>query len=317
MQVPSVILIRRIAPDLHFGWRGASRKLVRSVVSYSVAIFGINLGGRLQSKTDAIVIGATLPVSFITPYAIALGLSDVARLLTDQFMKVLLPLASELHAERDLTRLRSLYTASTRLTLVIFLPIALVLVILARPILTVWVGPAYAPYSDLVLILTLASLIDTSQWPAGAILQGIARHRALAILSVISGLGNLALSIALVYPLGLRGVALGTLIAITLDAACFVIPYTLRVLSVSPFTLLRTIVLPALLPALPMAAVLYGCTLVFQLNSLIALVVAAAAAGLVYLAAYLALGATATEKQIYSHFLSSTLGFAAARFKRP
>lgn len=317
MQIPSVMFIRRLAPGLDFGWRGARRQLVRPVLSYSLAVFGINAGVQLQTKTDEIVIGATLPVSSITPFTIARGLSEVARILTDQFMKVLLPLASELNAEKDMARLRSLYKASSRLTLVIFVPVACVLVILAPFILSVWIGPGYAGYGNLVLILTVAGLVETSQWPAGSILQGIARHRLLALMSIGSGVLNLLLSVALVGPLGLTGVALGTLIPTLVVALGFILPYTLRVLNVGPGEVLRGVLGPAFLPAVPMVALLYGATMAFQLTSLISIFIVAAAGGLVYAAGYLGLGASAAEKEIYANFIQSTLALAAARLKRP
>src|SRR5262249_50375839 len=161
--------------------------------------------------TDEIVIGAFFPVSAVTPYAIARKLSEIAQMMTDQFLRVLVPLASELRADNDQIRLRSVYLTGTRLTLAIFLPFGCTLVILARPILTLWVGADYADYAHLVTILVVASLIDTSQWPGGSVLQGMARHRPLAIISVGTGVTNLALSIVLVRNLGLTGVALGTL----------------------------------------------------------------------------------------------------------
>jgi O-antigen/teichoic acid export membrane protein len=54
-------------------------------------------------------------------------------------MKVLIPLASELHAENDYVRLRSLYLAGIRLTLASILPKGFTLVISARAILPMWV----------------------------------------------------------------------------------------------------------------------------------------------------------------------------------
>lgn len=212
MQVPTVWVINRLAPDLRFGWRGANRALVRTVMSFSWPLFVMDAGDRLQNKTDEIVISAFLPISAVAPYAIARKLSEVAQILTDQFMRVLLPLASRLNAENDQARIRSIYLIGTRLTLVIFLPVGCALIVLAPPILTLWVGAEYADYAYLVTILTVASLIDTSQWPAGSILQGVARHRPLALISIGAGIANVALSMALVQSFGLTGVAVGTLV---------------------------------------------------------------------------------------------------------
>ena len=50
-------------------------------------------------------------------------------------------MASEMHAKEKQEQLRSLYIVSTRITLAIFLPIALILVILAKPFSLCGLGP--------------------------------------------------------------------------------------------------------------------------------------------------------------------------------
>jgi len=315
-QVVSVRFIKRTAPELRFGWRGAKRSWVRPILSFSSSLFVIDMATRLQTKTDEMVIGVFLPVSSITPYSLARRLSEVAQILTDQFMKVLLPLASELHAGNDLARLRSLYITGTRLALAIYLPVGCVLVIFASEILSFWVGAAYAEYSHLVIILTLASLIVTSQWPAGSILQGIARQRPLAVMATCSGLANLALSIALIYPLGLTGVALGTLIPTSIECIGFVLPYALRVIGVRATEALKEILLPASLPTVPMAITLYVSQKMLEPSSLLSIIVVAGIGVLVYTIGYLSFGACEAERETCRSFALSTIRFAGSCLKR-
>ena len=92
MQVPTLWLIHRLAPDLRIGWRGAKRSLVRTVLSFSWPLFVMDVADRLQTKSDEMVIGAFLHISAVTPYALARRLSEVAQIMTDQFMRVLVPL---------------------------------------------------------------------------------------------------------------------------------------------------------------------------------------------------------------------------------
>ncbi len=304
MQIPSVWLVYRIAPDLRFGWRGAQRSLVRKVVSFGSPLFVMQVAGRLQNKTDEIVIGAILPVSAIAPYAVARRLSEWASLLTEQFVKVLLPLASELGASTDWVRLRALYLTSTRLTLAIYLPLGCTIAILAQPILTAWVGPAFAGSAPLVALLTLAGLIDASQWPAGSVLQGAARHRALAVMSAGSAVASLVLSIVLARSVGLTGVALGTLIPTTAINLAFVLPYTMRVMRVGAGDVFRMSVLPALLPGVPMILALAVFRQALAPTSFVALAAVAGAGVLVYGLGYLAVGASEFERQTYRGFAS-------------
>lgn len=311
-----IYFIHRIEPELRFGWRGANRQLVRTVISYSWPLFVKDVAGRLQTRTDEITIGIFFPVSAVTPYNLARRLSEATHLLTKQFMKVLLPLASELHAEDDRARLRSLYIAGTRLTLVISLPIGCTLVILARPILTLWVGAEYAGYAHLVAILTLASFMVTSMWPAAAVLQGMARHRVLAATSLSSGLANLALSVTLVHPFGLTGVALGTLVPTMIEYIGIVLPYAQRVIGVSGTEAVREIFVPALLPAVPMTLLLYALQQAFEPASLLTILAVAGMGVVVYIVAYLSIGASQAERQTYRNLALSTLRFAGAHLKR-
>ena len=315
MQAPSVWLVYRIAPDLKFGWRGAQCALVRQVLSFGSPLFVMQAAGRLQNKTDEIVIGAVLPVSAIAPYAVARRLSEWAALLTEQFVKVLLPLSSELQASTDWSRLRALYLISTRLTLAIFLPIGCAIVLLARPLLTAWVGPAFADSAPLVAILTLAGLIDASQWPAGSLLQGTARHHRLAVISAGAAMANLALSIVLAHRIGVLGVALGTLIPTTVINLGLVLPYALRVIGVSAREMARQSVLPALAPVVPCVLFLLLVQVVTPLTSLLAVGFAAGCGVLVYVSTYLLTSASDFERQTLRDYATSALRFACARWK--
>lgn len=315
MQIPSIWFIYRMVPELRFGWRGASHQLIRTLFSFSSSLFVMHAAGRLQTKTDEMVIAAFLPISAVTPYTIARRLSEVGQILTDQFMKVLVPLASTLHAEDDRARLRALYIIGSRLALAIFLPIGCSVVILARPILSVWVGTVYAHHAHLVIILILAYLIETSQWPAMSVLQGMARHRPLAMMWVGAALANLALSIALVRSLGLAGVALGTLFPTTIVCLGFILPYAMRVMDVSIAIALKEIFLPSLLPVVPTVIGLYILQHAVQPLSLFSILIVAGLGLLVYVVGYLSIGASEVERQICRSFMLSTIRFAEAHLK--
>ncbi len=257
MQIPAIWLVNRAAPALRFGRGRPDAKLVRRVFGFSSALVIVNLAGQIQTQTDELVIGAALPVASVTPYALARRLSALPQTLANQFVKVLMPLAARLNASPDRSQLSQVYLISTRLTLALAAPIVAVLAVLARPILTVWVGAEYADAAPILTILTIASLIDTSMWPASNILQGMGRHRPLAVFAVGSALANLLMSIWLVRPLNVLGVALGTLIPTTLEAALFVIPYALRQSGVSVKAMFQQVLGPSLLPLVPAAGALY------------------------------------------------------------
>jgi O-antigen/teichoic acid export membrane protein len=316
MQLPGIWLIKRIAPELRLGWAGAQRSLVRSIISFSSSLFVIDMATRLQTKTDEIVIGAFLPIRAVTPYNIARKLSEMVQILAGQFLKVLFPLASALDAEGDRERLRTMYITSTRLALVILAPSTIILAVLARQLLTAWVGAEYAGYAHLLIILAVAGMIGTSQWPAATILKGTRRHQLLTISSICSAIANLGLSVGLVGTFGLTAVALGTLIPTTIEALMFIMPYTMRVIGVGVWEMLKQCLAPALLPGVPALIILYILREIVQPMTFPALILVSGICLLIYTSAYLLFGASSYERQTYRNVAQYTIRFAKSRLWR-
>jgi O-antigen/teichoic acid export membrane protein len=314
MQIPAVMLIKRANPGLELGWRGASRDWVRRVFLYSSSTMAIQTASQLRNKTDEIVIGAFLPVASVTPYGIAHRLSDAAKLLTQQFLRIIMPLASQLEAEQDLGRLRALFLTGTRLTLAIYLPIGLGIAVLAEPLLSAWVGAEYGQYAYLVWILLASGFFFASQATSSMVLQGIAKHKWVAIAAITSGVLNLGLSIILVQSMGLIGVAYGTLIPNILEWM-FVLPYSLVVLKVPAGMMLRKVLLPALLPGIPTSLVLLWLRFEVQPTSLLGLGIAGAFGGSIYLIGYYLFGANPAERNSILDVLREIVAWLKRAFR--
>ena len=294
-QVPMLVVIRRIAPDLRLDLRRVRRSVVKRVVSFSTALFVINGSAVVKGKTDEIVIASALPISAVSPYSIARRVSDAPALVAYQFVRVVFPLASQLHGQGARERIRALFVASTRLTFALFMPIAVGLMVLAEPFLHAWVGPRFAADSKIVLILVGAGIIDIALHAPGAVMQATDAHRLLAVFTGACALLNLALSIALVGPLGVTGVALGTLIAAAVEAV-LVTPLGMWRYGVAAKVLVRDALIPGLAPAIPAAAVLLLLRELVEPSSLIAVFVVGALGAIVYMAGYLSFAASVTER---------------------
>jgi O-antigen/teichoic acid export membrane protein len=301
-QIMNIRCIRRVAPEFRLGWRGARLDLVRTVAVFSSSMFAIHAAGRVQTKVDEIVIGARLSAAVVAPYAIARQLSGIPQLICEQFLKVFIPLSSQLNAEGDRYRIQLLYVIGSRVTLAILMPIGGVLVTVAGPLLTAWVGPSYAGYAPICVILTLASLIETSQWPGMLILQGIAQHHRLAAAWVCAATANLALSLMLVRTHGAIGVAVGTLVPTTAVCFGFVLPHAMQIIGIPFRDMLKKVFLPTLVPAVPMAIVLYSAGQISDMHSLLSIMSTASLAVMVYMAGYLGLAGD-YERQTLNEFM--------------
>jgi O-antigen/teichoic acid export membrane protein len=296
--IPSIGFIHRAVPDLRFRMWRADRSMFRVLTSFGSSMFMLHIGGQLHARTDQIVIGTYLPVSSVTPYSLAGRLSSLPQMMTDKFLSLLLPLASKLHAENDHAGLRALYIVNTRLTLAVFLPIGVSLIFLAGPFLTVWVGKEFASYAYLVLILTLTSMIDTSTWPAGSVLQGMGLQKFSGRLSLISGLTNLLLSIVLVQRIGLAGVAVGALLPTTIICLGLVHPYVIRAIKLSLQEVFHQVVLAVLIPAVPSSIAIYILTKILPLDSIFSILLVSGVGFIIYMLAYLRIQSNSFEREL-------------------
>jgi len=304
----AVAAVRRAAPDLAFDPLGGDRATAGRIMGFSWPLFVVDVASRLQSRTDEIVVGVALSLGAVTPYALGRRLATIPQLVARQFAGQLLPRASELAALDERDRLRALYLGGVRVSLAIALPLTGCLLLLAGPILDVWVGPGFESGAPIVVILAVAAVIDLSLWPAAFVLRGIARHHWLAPIALGSGLANLVLSVALARPFGMVGVALGTLLPTMVEAALVHTPYTLHTLGIGARHYMSQALLPALAPLVPMLAVIAVLVRVVPPTSAIAIVALVAVAHLVYGLFYLAAGPAAPERRLARELLASVLG---------
>jgi O-antigen/teichoic acid export membrane protein len=309
----ALVAIRRMAPKLLDGPLDETPGWRRRVLGFSWPLLALDLAGRLQSKSDEIVVGVALSLGAVAPYSLGRKLASIPRLIAEQFAMLLLPWASDLDARRDEVRLQALYLGGVRISLAIAVPLTGCLILLAVPILELWIGPGYADGGPILVTLVVAALIDLSLWPAGFVLQGIARHHWVGPISLASGLANLGLSLALAGPFGIFGVAIGTLIPTIIETAAVLTPFTLRTLRIPIARFLREAVGPALFPALPMLLVVSVLERVVPPSSIPAVIGLIVVAHGVYGLLYLQFPVTAPERASLRDIGSAIAGVTYAR----
>lgn len=297
-QGATAVMLRRLSPDLALRWSPFSRSAARTLTAFGLTLTVSQLAGLLQKRTSELVVAAFLPVTAVVPFALARRLSELPHMISDQFVKVLLPVASALHASGEPGGLRRLYLASTRVTLALMLPLALCTAFLAGDLLELWVGEEYREHAPLVVLLVAASVAATSQWPAGAVFQGTGRFGWLAVTSIVTGVLTVAMTVVLVQSNGLVGAAVGSAVPSVLEAFGFVLPYAMHRLGVPVGVLVRQVVVPTALPVLPCVLVLVVAASVVDQPSWAALVVTGAVALVAYGLVYLMVPAAQEERAL-------------------
>jgi O-antigen/teichoic acid export membrane protein len=247
--VRAVIVLRLI--PVRFGWEHVDRSALREIARYSSVTFVIMIAYKLRFKTDEIVISTFLSVSAVTFFSNADRLVDYTGEVVSSLAQIFLPMSGQSDAQGNHDQLRQILVVGNRACALVVFPIAAVLIILGKSVITAWVGSRYVTACyPVMLTLLIPSIFFLAQSASPRILYGMARHKILAWITSMEGIANLILSVVLVRHYGILGDALGTAIPLTCTAVYFYPRYLCRLLDVRLVTFIRgAYALPVLLCA--------------------------------------------------------------------
>ncbi len=211
-----IVLLRRVDPTLRGRPRRGARGEHRRLLTFSSFALLADSMGFIGQRMDTLVVAAVRSARAAAPIGAASNLQSGMQALTVPFLNLLLPMSSRLSARGQPADLMHRHRLATRAVLQISLPIAFILALFPHDIVRLWLGPrAPAVTAAVIAVLAIQTLFIAAA-PAEKILLGIGRVRLVGALNTVEGLGNLALSIALVAAYGTIGAAVGSLVASTL-----------------------------------------------------------------------------------------------------
>ncbi|HZB25211.1 MAG TPA: oligosaccharide flippase family protein, partial [Vicinamibacterales bacterium] len=195
-------------------------------------------------------------------------------------------------------KLQRILLQGTLLSLVMVVPIAVALVLLADRVVLAWVGPEMRGSVPVIRILAFAVAIRVGNATATTLLKGAGEHRMLAWTNLGTGVVNVLLSIALIKPYGLVGVAVGTLIPIACSSIFIVQPAAYRRVRLPMGAAFRQSVWPAIWPAFVVSGFL-GLTRDLPSGTLLAVGLQAATAVLLYLVLVFGIAVSRKDRLYY------------------
>jgi O-antigen/teichoic acid export membrane protein len=203
---------RRLYSELRLRFRGRLVPQMKTLLSFGSSLSAIFVLKALVLNSDAMIIAAFLPIEAVTFFAIAGILCYQANGVTASMSYVMTPRVSRLMSAGG-NRVGEEILAVARIATLIAAPVAATFLLRGESFITLWMGPAYGPESGEVLrVLAFVLWLEATRSVVIQSLTGMARQRMLIPGVAIEAVCKLALSVALVGPLGIVGVALGTLI---------------------------------------------------------------------------------------------------------
>jgi len=248
------LLSLRLYPDARLSISKADWEHVKLVFSFGLFALLLQLSNYLIFYTDALVIGAFLPVGMVTFFAIGGNLTIYARDLVSGVTRTMTPLASRLEVEASKSRLQETTLKAGKYCSLAMLPIFVTFLLRGHTFIGLWMGTSYADLSGRVLtILSLPWLIGSGGSIVGAVMLGISKHKNVVPVAAAEGLSNLALSVGLIHSYGIIGVAWGTAIPNLAVSLLFWPWYAHRILGISFARYASALWIRPLLAAIPFA----------------------------------------------------------------
>jgi O-antigen/teichoic acid export membrane protein len=243
--------------------------MVRRIFSFSMYVLVLNAGGRLSFETDSLVIGKFQDVSAIPYFTVANSFILYLMEFVIAIATVVMPAATRMKTQGREAELRETFLKWSKVALSLTIMAGLFLIVLGPRFIAWWIDPTFErPAGQVLQILMVSYLIFLPvRGVALPILMGLHKPGLPTIAFLVTGVVNLALSIALVRPLGLAGVAIGTAVPNVLFAG-LVLVYACREIGTPVGEYLRYVVPRATLGALPVLALLLWFKLDLDVHSL-------------------------------------------------
>ena len=250
-------VVKRHYPEVEFDLRQADWTRMRQIFTFSIYVLILNIGMQLSFQTDSLVIGKMLNIGEIPYYSVANTIMVYAMQFVIGIAAVVMPMATRLHTMCASDELRKLLYKWSKITLSLSVLGCLYLAVSGPTLIQIWVGEDFQRRSGPILqVLMLSGLVFLPvRGVALPILMGIGKPEKATFYFLGTGLLNLILSIVLVGPYGLLGVAVGTAIPnVVYGLVLLVISAKELDFRISDY-LLRVTALP-LLGAIPVVAAL-------------------------------------------------------------
>jgi O-antigen/teichoic acid export membrane protein len=301
-QLSRFLIARRLLPGVSVSPRLFDRRQVRPLTGLSLWYALAETSTLVIARLDTVVVGLLIGVPEAAVYAVA----QKAAFLVDQVIRPMLrmffPYSSELAARRERRALAETILTGTRVSMAIAGPLTLTLGLLAEPALRAWVGPGFAEGALVVVFLCAAAAVSALTGTGFLMLQGAGFARRPALLSAGEAVLNLALSVALGSQLGIKGVALATLVAASVVQLGILLPYVGRVFRV-PLSRLIGGVARAHVPAALVALAVGWLVLRTDVSGLLELAAGGVAIGGAYVLMLALTGLDPDERRVALAFL--------------
>lgn len=254
--------------DLRISMKLVKKRYFQEAMGFSFYSFLTTIAGLVLFQSDSIIIQLFFGLELVGLYAVAIKVTEYAFLLTKQLVNVLTPLISELNAKKEVETIRYLLLDLSKYIMATGFLIAGSVYVFGRDLLVLWVGESYAEVTVPLLLLMTSFVVAVPELVASNVLTMTGYHRFSAVSAGLSTFLNIVVSLLLIRPLGLTGVALGTVISSAVVSGIVIPAKAARSYGFSYWRYVWKVFLPAGLPTILLVGVGSLLKFFFSVDSL-------------------------------------------------
>lgn len=201
-----VSLVRRLTPVAARSLDMKKLSIEPEVWSFSAAMLGVGLLEFFMGQSDRVTLGFYRGAHDVGIYAVAGALIAYEPIILQSINQIFAPVIADIHARGDLVLLGRLFQTLTKWMLGLTLPLAMVMIVYARPIMRIF-GHEFEAGWPILVIGTCGQLVNCGVGSVGYLLFMSGNQRRLIRVQAVMALVMIALCVKLVPLWGALGAA--------------------------------------------------------------------------------------------------------------
>lgn len=206
-----VIAVWKLSPPPARRIRGTLVPIESQVFAFGATVFGVALLEFFLAQADKILIGVYINARQVGIYTVAMAIVAFVPIALQSVNQIFSPIIADLHGRGERELLGRLFQTLTKWILALTLPVAVVTIVFARPLMRVF-GPDFEAGWIVLAIGTLGQVINCGTGPVGYLLLMSGNQGRLIRVQAAMTAITLGLNAILIPLLGITGAALSSAI---------------------------------------------------------------------------------------------------------
>ncbi|MCD6216008.1 MAG: flippase [Candidatus Aenigmarchaeota archaeon] len=202
-----IYLIYRIFPEIVSNIK--AKYELKKLLPYSLTMLLLGFSYILLLSIDRVMIGFFGSEVDVGIYNAAAMTASQASIFLGSFAPIFLPSIAELSNKNQFHNLEILLKAVTKWIFIFTLPLSMIFILFPKEIMGIF-GPDFIDGWAVLVLLSVAQLLNASTGPIGSILTMSGRQKVELINSIFLGVSNAVLNIFLIQRYGVLGAAIAT-----------------------------------------------------------------------------------------------------------